>query len=285
MANIKDKSSIISLYLSIVDENIDNSMLYQYTLPMNIEQALLATGLNEKEAKTYLAALQLGSATVNEIAKLSGIKRTTTYFILGSLVLKGVVSTKQTRTTTFYTAVKPARLAAQLLERQKTLEGVLPDLEKLYKSQLHKPHVEVFEGKEGVRHVYQEVAQFARKPREVLCFGSLEHFANTEYADMLEWWFELMRDKSHAARELLDPRDPSLSEYVSRIQDNANVSHVIRTAPKGYAFSHNDNLIYGTKVAIFSLVKEVFVVVIDSEVIANSYRSLFELAWKSGKKI
>jgi sugar-specific transcriptional regulator TrmB len=39
-------------------------------------------GFSDKAAKVYLAALELGESTVQTLAKKSGLKRTTIYYVL-----------------------------------------------------------------------------------------------------------------------------------------------------------------------------------------------------------
>ena len=57
---------------------------------MNYIQDLQQIGLTEKEAKVYLAALELGEKAVQVIAQKAGVNRATTYFILESLIEKGL---------------------------------------------------------------------------------------------------------------------------------------------------------------------------------------------------
>lgn len=45
-------------------------------MPMDIIASLRQFGLNEKQAKVYLACLELGSASVQKIAKKAGVERT-----------------------------------------------------------------------------------------------------------------------------------------------------------------------------------------------------------------
>ena len=49
-------------------------------------------GLNEKEAKVYIAVLELGEGSASEIAKKSEVNRATTYFTLENLMKIGLVS-------------------------------------------------------------------------------------------------------------------------------------------------------------------------------------------------
>ena len=51
------------------------------------EKQLKSLGFSEKEARVYLALLELGPSTTTEIARKSKINRTTGYDILESLAL------------------------------------------------------------------------------------------------------------------------------------------------------------------------------------------------------
>ena len=53
---------------------------------------LIKLGLAEDEAKTYLAALEAGTATVAQIAINSGIPRSSTYLLVEQLLKKGLLS-------------------------------------------------------------------------------------------------------------------------------------------------------------------------------------------------
>lgn len=251
---------------------------------MDLGQILQATGLNEKQAKVYLACLKLGSDTAYNIAKQSELKRTTVYFVLEQLKEKGMVSIRQTKKAVYYKAVNPGTILNKIKRQEENLVSILPDLEKLYEAQPTKPQIEVFEGKEGVRQIYQQMEKYLNKGEEVIYWGSFAHFFQPDYKDLLDWWIKIMKNKKYKARELLMASEAKETNYLESIAQNQNPYHLLRIAPRGTRFDFNDNGIFGNKVAIFSLRKEVFVVVIESEDIANSYRNFFELAWKSAKK-
>lgn len=59
---------------------------------MQIIESLESLGLNEKEAKVYTALLQLGRVSAYSVSEKSGLKKPTTYVVLGELVKKGLVS-------------------------------------------------------------------------------------------------------------------------------------------------------------------------------------------------
>ena len=55
---------------------------------MEIQDVLKSIGLDDKEARVYMALLELGTATVHPIANKAEIKRPTTYLILEQLLKK-----------------------------------------------------------------------------------------------------------------------------------------------------------------------------------------------------
>lgn len=250
---------------------------------MQIEEVLEIIGLDEKEAKVYLASLKMGQDSAYNIALKSGLKRSTVYFILEKLKKHGIVSIKKTPKVTFYSVISPTKLLLKIEKQKDSLEKVLPELDRFYHEQPHKPSIQVFEGREGVELVYNEMAENVRKGKEVIYFGSTTHFLN-DYKDMLDQWAKEMKNKSYHARELLIKEELKNSDYLKKIKANNNPNHQIRFFPRGIEFSENDNMIFGNKLAIFSLKKEVFAILIESENIANSYRNFFEMAWRRTKK-
>ena len=55
------------------------------------EERLAVFGLSAKEAKVYLALLELGPSTMTEVARVANINRTTGYPVLETLAAKGLV--------------------------------------------------------------------------------------------------------------------------------------------------------------------------------------------------
>src|SRR3990172_512112 len=96
-------------------------------------------GFSEKEAKVYLAALELGEDSVQNIAKKAGINRATTYVILEKLMASGLISTYEKGKKTFIVAEDPKELLQileeekqEVLNREKDLKSNLSQLAAIY---------------------------------------------------------------------------------------------------------------------------------------------------------
>ncbi|MEK7566640.1 MAG: helix-turn-helix domain-containing protein, partial [Patescibacteria group bacterium] len=80
-------------------------------------QELQEFGLSEKEARVYLAALELGKATADELAKQAKVNRSTTYVQIESLKQKGLVSSYDEGKKTYFAPESPEYLK-RLFEKQ-----------------------------------------------------------------------------------------------------------------------------------------------------------------------
>lgn len=247
-----------------------------------IEKQLQALGLEEKEAKIYFASLQLGKETAFHIAERSGIKRATTYFILNNLAERGLVTVEKSKKVIHYVPVHPRRLSFHIEHQKKILEDLLPELSVLYNAEPEKPHIQMFEGEAGMKHVYEEIIQSLQEKKEALFFGSVAHMK--KYPELIKAWKRETKNKSYKIRELLN-NDGFHREYAVGLQENKNLHHEIRLLSKGACSFQNDNAIFGNKLIIFSTEKNLFATVIESSAIVSSYRTMFELAWERAEKL
>jgi sugar-specific transcriptional regulator TrmB len=146
---------------------MDNQLLKQ----------LVNFGLSEKEAKVYLALLELEMATVFEVAKQSGINRSSAYVVLETLKKKGFVGISDDKKIRNYIAASPetllhsAKAAAKKQEETKSgIETILPELKALHKGTKRRPIVKIFEGENAAREVY--LSLFSTKTNEIRTYAN-----------------------------------------------------------------------------------------------------------------
>jgi HTH-type transcriptional regulator, sugar sensing transcriptional regulator len=114
-------------------------------------------GLSEKEAKVYVATLELGKATAQDIAKKANVNRATTYVQLESLKDRGLVSQTSTDKKTFFIAEPPENVQKliekeklDVLFKEKEFNKLLPNLQAIYNVTEDRPRVRFYEGTTGV---------------------------------------------------------------------------------------------------------------------------------------
>lgn len=131
----------------------------------SIYKSLREFGLTEKEIVVYLQCLKVVDATPFTISKATGIARTTVYDILLGLSLKGLITVTQSdgykKQQTKVRAKDPfvirkilSEKRSKLYELEADIVQFLPYIKKEFLSNSVSPHIEFFDGIEGMRKVY-----------------------------------------------------------------------------------------------------------------------------------
>src|SRR3989344_4425511 len=92
------------------------------------QSSLEYIGLKPKEAKIYLALLELGEASVVQIAKSAGIKRTTVYNILPDFINRGLAASTFKKKRKVYFIEDPRSLKNDVKEKESVIDKVMPEL-------------------------------------------------------------------------------------------------------------------------------------------------------------
>lgn len=126
-----------------------------------LEKELERIGLNEKEAKVYLAGLALGQATAQQLAAKATVARPSTYIAIESLTQKGLMSSFQKGKRKMFVAADAKHLSfvieakrKQLEEQEEVAKRIAERLEKrATKSESSEISAEVHEGHAAIAYV------------------------------------------------------------------------------------------------------------------------------------
>jgi len=130
----------------------------------NIRKKFNNFGLKDKEIDVYFSLLVMGKGTITDISKKSKIKRTSIYQYLDILLEEGLIYQTAIKKRVFYAPENPKKIIKLLESKrdkieksQREIEAVMPNLESLYTKTLVKPSISYYEGKEGIKEVYNEM--------------------------------------------------------------------------------------------------------------------------------
>lgn len=243
---------------------------------MSLINELQKIGLSDKEARVYLATLELGQATIANIATQSGIKRVTTYPVLQSLIDKGLCSTYNKDKKVYFIAESPETVLSvlhiqkkQIEEREQLIKGVMPQLKAIYNRQEDKPTVRFFEGMEGLRSMILEQQKSTDK----------EQFLVVP-SDDLDKVFEVEERKvSYDVRVAQNKKVKMLYTRQQGSLEARNPGDEYILVPSHDFPISCDLAIFGNKIRIAALKGKLSGVIIDDENIATTLKSLFRLAW------
>ncbi len=243
-------------------------------------QKLIEFGLSDKEARVYLALLELGPSSVTDVARRARVTRTNAYHLLNSLLSYGLASSTEGEAKTFFSAEDPKRLVYFLKEKMdiaesrfKEAESVLPVLRSLHRDPKKPLHVKYYEGIEGLISIYEDTLN---AKTEILGYASVE-YQHSFFPGYFPEYYQRRTSQGIRVRCMLAETPDSL-----RIKGlDKKQLRTTKIIPKKYEVSPEIN-IYDDKVAIMSL-KEKFGVIIESEAVTEAFRNLFEIAYEKAK--
>ena len=96
-----------------------------------LPRILGSLGLSDNEVKVYLGLLRTSQGSIPEIAKTSGINRTTVYSVLNQLIKRKLVHVISRASKNLYRPVSPYELLDRQLKIYSELETIVPTLERL----------------------------------------------------------------------------------------------------------------------------------------------------------
>lgn len=253
------------LTLLPTDTNIHNIML---------EKNLEKLGLDEKEARVYLALLELGEGNIHQIAKKSGVKRTTVYDIVESLKEKGLLSSVIHRKKTLYSAEDPRKLEDTLEEKKHILRRILPELLSIANMLDKKPKIRFYEGIEGIKDVYKDAFNY---PEQELLAWVSEEAVDSFDIDFLNNYYLPKRVERKIWVRAIAMDSPMVRKYKELDEKSLRRTKLIKE--NNFPLEVEINLYGKNKIAMMSF-EEKIGLIIESQKIYTTLKSIFEMNWK-----
>jgi len=239
---------------------------------MDKKHVLEQFGLHPRKAEVYLAALELGGATVISIAKKAGIKRTTTYDILLDLESEGLVSQTAQGKKRLFVGEDPEKIKKDLEKKEALFSELLPELKSIYNIKGNKPKIRFYEGREGLIEVYDDTLKYSG---QILAFASVD-VVNVLGMSWAESYIKSRIKKRIYYKGIIARSENIERDFLSKDQEHLRSSKIIdgKKYPLG-----NEIMIYGhQKVAIISA-KDSIGIIIESAEIYQTQKAIFELLW------
>lgn len=242
---------------------------------MRPERLLEQLGFSQNEVKIYLAALETGLASAQEIAKKANLQRTTTYSVLGYLADRGVVAKSKIRGKTRYVAEPPIKLLSLVSDLQAKIKASLPELEAIYNKSEKKPRIVFYEGDQAIQTVYDDTLR--EKPGEILEWNTNAYFERFPQHDYIRKRIALgVRAKRIAG-------SGSIWHTKHKKTDVAELAETV-IVPRDLFWPDIEVNIYNDKVAFMNYAENLSVIV-TSKAIAEAMRQAYQLSWLGAKSI
>jgi sugar-specific transcriptional regulator TrmB len=222
----------------------------------------------------YIAALEMGSATVQDIAKKAKVSRVTTYAAIERLVHQGLITTVMKGKRVLYHAEPPKRLIEVVSRHVASIESTLADIkDSVDELSLlqggEKPVVKVFEGTEALQAI-QEILLTA-KPQQI------DEFANF---DLLRKMYPIEGRKEFFSK---------LAQFKPRTRGVGILSGTLAAPDPNGKFIHlnmdkynffGDIVVFSDKVAISTLKGKQVAILIENKDVADMLRAVFDVMFR-----
>ncbi len=242
----------------------------------DISLILKTLSLADSEIATYLAALEHGPSTVIDLAKITHLSRQATYLAIQDLTKRSLMSSVVLGKKKLFNAEHPSKLLAYARRREAEMRDHLEDLERsIPELELQmggeRPVVKVYEGKEGIRAIIEELKKAGHGPYK-------------ELAD-LEALYKVL-----TPAELL-PLRTTLKQLGAKGRGlytglpSQKVFDVDRhMLPDEYRGFKTNLTIYADRIAMVTFEGKMTSVIIESKTLARTLGILYDLAFETAKK-
>lgn len=216
---------------------------------MNKQQLLEKLGYHSYEASIYLAALELGEATVSELAHKTEMPRTSVQEVLVQMQKKGMVSSYTKQTHKYWVAENPEKLLAGLKENEEAFQNMIPELQALRPTGGYKPSVKVYSGVSEIKLIMDDIIETKHHILALISWDDWTNFFGQEYIhDFIE-----RRYKHFLKIKIITPRSQLAEELKKNDQEQLRQTKFL---PNNMNLKRITNFIYGDKIAIISLNKK-----------------------------
>lgn len=236
-------------------------------------------GLSKKETLVFWAFLNTKNISISKISAQTGIKRPTVYLTTERLVEKGFLKTKESQGKKIYSIINPEIIIDSNNKKLEAAKNFIPFLEKIYNKEDSEQNVIHYKGRNEIKKVHQKILE---SKKEILWYGEgyireFPEFRNslTNYA---------INNKNFPGSRSIDLNNNFNRSHAKLKNTYKKIKIQTRLLPADLFFSDSVVVIYDDKLLMISMGNEYFAILFDEKNVADLFRGIFELAWKSAEK-
>jgi sugar-specific transcriptional regulator TrmB len=254
---------------------------------MSLYAHLQHFGLSDKEARVYIAALEIGPSPVQVISRKAQVNRATTYVQIASLSGRGLMTSYEQGKKRFFVAESPERLAAiyedelqHLRDKERVLKEIMPELKRM-RPGVEMPTVRLFEGHDGLEVVRAEYLK-AEKKHVVGALGD-EYYMRAIPPESRARAAERVRQARIEGSVLISVKDVETERKRDDARGSSPLINRRYVAHTAYDIP-GEVVVFDKKIVMLSYKGDPLAVVIESAELSVMLRSVLELAFKGAKE-
>lgn len=240
---------------------------------------LQSYNFTEREAKIYIATLELWNSIVSAIARRSWEHRVSTYSVLKELKSRWIAQEVLKNGVKYFSVISPKQLLKIEKEKYEKLEKILPELTALSNMYDNKPKIYYYDTIDSVKQVFKDIVDEWDNISESFMSFVWTQNIDKRFEDFFAWEFKEYRNKQKlATKAILFDNASQYSHYHIDSYETCVVDDDI------FDIS-NEIILYDSKVAIISYSSdEIYALIIESDSLYKFFKSIFQFVWKTTKK-
>lgn len=237
-------------------------------------------GLSEKEACVYSCLTAMGTSVVSAVAKRAELNRSTTYVILESLSKQGLVGISKRGKIQVFTPMSPSKLvqiAQENADRYENLveigKELITELQLDDKTQSQKPNIQIFQGVEGIKNIFDDVINSRQK--NIFVYKKPEGaVTDDKFLISLRDFYKNIERKSEVTS--LSDNTVENRKIMTENESGLTNHYLIKTE----ANFNSDLILYGDKIAFISRTEKLAYIIQNND-FATGFKNLLVTS-KSG---
>ncbi len=231
-------------------------------------------GFTPKEAKIYIAWLELWCAPASSIARHCGENRVTVYTILKDLCKKWVSNEVLRNNVKYYKMQDPKDFVEKQERITKKLKEVLPEFLAIANTLDSKPKVQYFEGEGGIKKLYMDL--LSSENEDIHSFFNFEGYPQKLIDDLIKDYVPLRVKKKIFAKVIV--WNTSRDHEYKVLDEAGHYKKTIVIQEELFKLRGQIDIYAQNKVAlIMSHEKELFGIIITSKMAHDTLKTIFDL--------
>jgi sugar-specific transcriptional regulator TrmB len=240
---------------------------------MHIGTVIEQLGYPKSEVRIYVASLDIGEATITDLAAKVNMPRTSVQSIIDDMQRRGLMNCYLKRKRKYWVAENPDKLMIKLKESEAALKTIMPELQAKRFSHGGRPLVRLYNGVEQIKLVMEEIIAAQHHILATVDWDDWRALVGGEFMDD----FIESRGQHFLHIRLLAPKTALSQELKQRDEKELRRT---RFLPSGTDIK-TSNFIFGNTLAIISLNKRrPIAIVMEDPDIAHTAAISFEALWQ-----
>lgn len=243
--------------------------------------------LSESEARVYLACLELGPSSVQQIANKAKLNRVTVYGLIDSLIKQGFLREEMVKNKKKIAAYPPMKLYDVVTRRDdeikrqvRLLDNLVPELKKKMNTGSSSTNLIYYEGEEGLKNWASDALE---TKGELLEWTKIESFSERFDRYLRAYYYPEKFKRQIPTRFIFLDTSEAREYFQTRYVDDKKASPAkARFISKDLFDTPGFMVIFNNKYSI-ALPEEMRAVTVEDQLIADAQRKIWEFGWLHAK--